>query len=75
MGAVAGGEDFAALAGEETLSLVTLTAGDEGSSLQEQSDCSQTAISGTDVEDSGVVSPEETTKGELRDMALDRKSV
>jgi hypothetical protein len=66
IGAVAGGEDF----------LTPVSVGDEAecSSLQEYSDGTLIAVSGSDA-DSGVVSPEPSTRGELRDMALDRKSV
>lgn len=45
--------------------------------LQEQSDCSLAAVPGTEVKESGVVSPEARPAGvgELRAIALERKSV
>jgi hypothetical protein len=65
MGAVAGGEGFLA---------VSRSTESECSSLHEQSEGMLVAVSGIDA-DSGVVSPEWTASGELREIALERKSV
>ena len=68
------GDTMGAVAGGETPLVLTLeveVVGDERSDLQEHSDCSLLAESGSE---SGVVSPE-ANAGELRDMALERKSV
>lgn len=59
-----------AVAGEEGL-LLALDVGERRSSLEEHLDLSLVAVPGAE---SGVVSPD-TMAGELRDMALDRKSV
>lgn len=66
-GAVAGGDML-----KETFELVLVVeVGEELSHLHEQSDCLLLAVSGRE---SGVVWPEPMA-GELRDMALERKSV
>lgn len=66
------GGTMGAVAGGEGLLLLMLEADDEECSLlQEQSVCSLAAVPGRE---SGVVWPE-ATAGELRDMALERKSV
>lgn len=65
-GAVAGGD------GILDRMLAVEVVGDSRSLLYEQSDRSLLAVSGTE---SGVVSPEERAAGELRAMALVRKSV
>jgi hypothetical protein len=73
IGAVAGAvsrADFSLV----LLTLLGLEVGGERSHLQEQSDCSVAAVPGSE---SGVLSPDAypVGKGELRDMALERKSV
>lgn len=67
------GGTMGAVAGGGVLSSFSLVGGEECSCLQEQSDCSLVAVPGAE-DDSGVVSPD-GGRGELRDMALDRKSV
>ena len=68
------GGTMGAVAGGDGLSPCSLMGGVVCPSLQEHSDSSLWAVLGIE-SDSGVVSPEMGDKGELRDMALLRKSV
>ena len=67
------GGTMGAVAGGDGLSPSTLVGGDDSSTLHEHDDCSLLAVPGMDA-DSGVESPVGGS-GELREMALDRKSV